>query len=384
VTRVSWLNVTLPLVTLFLFSAIFVLANPDLLSSVSHRFSELVNGLRDWILDAAPQPSEILFWAAVLWLAVGLIRPVVSRTLFEDARVGAGSEWDETDGAAEAPLYLAFRNTLLTVIVLFAVYLGFEFKTLWFRVFPKGFYYAGYAHEGAAWLTLALALATVILSFVFRGQLLRDPRLSRLRKLAWIWSAENLVLAIAVYNRLFIYIGFNGMTRMRIIGLFGMSAVVVGFILVLWKIAMNRSFRWLLRRHLWTLAVTAYLFAVTPVDAIWVSYNVRRVLAGDLAPSVQISVHPIDSEGILCLPPLAYCEDEFIREGVLALLAERHAEAEFAERRRRQQGWTTSQLADQVVLDRLGKLRRHWQSYADPSRRATAFQRFKDYAYQWY
>ena len=45
-----------------------------------------------------------------------------------------------------------------------------------------------------------------------------------------------MVLALAVFNRLFIYISFNGMTRMRIVALYGMSAVAVGFVLVVWKI----------------------------------------------------------------------------------------------------------------------------------------------------
>src|SRR5207244_2219651 len=97
----------------------------------------------------------------------------------------------------ETLLYATFRNTLVAVIVLFAAYLGFEFKTLWFRVFPKGFYYSGYAHEGAAWLTAALALATIVLSVIFRTAVLRDAGLPRLKKLAWIWSAENLLLAVA-------------------------------------------------------------------------------------------------------------------------------------------------------------------------------------------
>ncbi len=62
--------------------------------------------------------------------------------------------------AAPAGHYPALRNTLWTVIGLFAVYLVFEFMTLWFRSLPPGFYYAGYARERAAWLTVALALAT--------------------------------------------------------------------------------------------------------------------------------------------------------------------------------------------------------------------------------
>jgi hypothetical protein len=47
-------------------------------------------------------------------------------------------------------LYVAYRNMLVALILLFTAYLGFEFATLWFRAFPEGFHYSGYAHEGAA------------------------------------------------------------------------------------------------------------------------------------------------------------------------------------------------------------------------------------------
>jgi len=67
---------------------------------------------------------------------------------------------DSETEVARSPLYSAYRNTLMTLIVLFTIYLVFEFITLWRREFPPGFYYAGYAHQGAAWLTFALALAT--------------------------------------------------------------------------------------------------------------------------------------------------------------------------------------------------------------------------------
>ncbi len=67
--------------------------------------------------------------------------------------------------------------------------------------------------SGSRWLTVALALATVLLSTIFQGQILQDERQGLLRKLAWVWSLQNLLLAAAVYHRLWIYVGFNGMTR---------------------------------------------------------------------------------------------------------------------------------------------------------------------------
>jgi hypothetical protein len=381
--RVAWLSVVLPTATALVFSTLFVLANPDLMAAFGEQISQWLDTTRDWLMRAAPEPLEVLFWLAVLWISTGLLRPVMG---------GSGLEESSRDRADErrpakqqpSPLYPAFRNTLIVVIALFAVYLVFEFITLWFRVFPEGFHYSGYAHEGAAWLTVALALATVVLSAIFRGDVLRDPRLPKLQRMAWIWSFENLLLALAVYNRLFIYIGFNGLTRMRIIGLFGISAVVVGFLLVVWKIARQRDFVWLIRRHLWTVAFAVYLWVITPVDMITVRHNVQRILSGDPAPSVQISVHPLSAEGIPLLLPLLECDDPVIREGIHAMLAERLEQAETAALRREPLGWTTYQIADQVMLARLRSAKPLWARYEDRGERAASLARFHEYAYQWY
>ena len=379
VMQMSWLNLAMPLAALVAFGTVFVFANPDLLASVSETSELMIRRLREWLLQASP--AELAFIGAAFWIVTGLLRQASGGSAIIEA---TAVEPQPAPAARPSPFYHAFRNTLLTVIVLFAVYLAFEFRTLWFREFPKGFYYSGYAHEGAAWLTFALALATMLLSLVFRGSVLGDPRLPGLKRLGWLWSVENFILAVAVYHRMAIYVDFNGMSPMRIVGLYGISAVVAGFALVLWKIGRQRSFGWLLRRQLWALALAVYLFALTPVDAIVVDHNVRRILAGDPAPSVQISVHPIGPEGILLLEPLLDCNDPIIREGVRAMLAERDDEAEAAAARRRELGWTAYQIADELVLQRLRADRTHWAEYAGRSQRAAALASFHTYAYQWY
>ncbi|MBN2218013.1 MAG: DUF4173 domain-containing protein [Pirellulales bacterium] len=379
-----WLNVVLPLVTLLTFGMIFIVANPDVVGYVSKQAEIFFNNVRDWLAHFSAW--EVVFWIAVLWIGVGLLRLAAGRAS------GAADDSEENGNGKNAlagepvpsPLYAACRNTLATVILLFAVYLVFEFKTLWFHTFPQGFYYSGYAHQGAAWLTVALGLATVILSLVFSGRMPADPRVGQLRRLAWIWSLQNFVLAAAVYNRLGIYIGFNGMTRMRIVGLFGISAVVVGFILVLVKIAKGHSFAWLLRRHLWTLAAALYLLVITPVDVIVVGYNVRQILAGHLAPSVQITVHPISSEGITLLAPLLECKDAMIREGVRALLAQRDEEAETLARQQEELGWTAYQMSDRRALDWFREHRSDWDAFASADQRQRAYDKFVQYAYQWF
>ncbi len=381
--RTGLLSVLLPAVALLVFGTLFVLANPDLAVSLRAAIRQAFTSAWHWLARHGPSFGEVLFWLAVAWVAAGLLRPALRHSLF-DRLSAAGGKADRPAERVPSLWYGPFRNMLAAVIVLFAVYLVFELATLWGREFPEGFYYAGYAHEGAAWLTAALALATLVLSLIFRGSVLRDPRLPRLRRLTWVWSVENALLAASVYNRLFIYINFNGMTRMRTVGLFGMTLVLAGFLLVVWKVAYHRDFVWLVRRQLWALAAAVYLFAVTPVDVLVHAYNVRQILAGDLAPSVQISVHPIDSAGILVLPPLLDSDDEIIREGIRAMLAERYVALEARTVLRERCGWTTYQLADQALLAHLGRLRAHWEVYADFAKRRQALDRFDEYAYQWY
>ena len=100
---------------------------------------------------------------------------------------------------------------------------------------------------------------------------------------------------------------------MRMVGLFGMTTVVARFVLVLWKIPHNRGSAWLIQRQLWALALAIYLYVLTPVDLILHTYNVRQILAGDIAPSVQIAVHPSSAEGYLVLAPLTRCEAPRLR-----------------------------------------------------------------------
>jgi hypothetical protein len=377
------LAVVIPLAVGAAFSVLFVMANPDLVKSASETLMRFLDRLQGWLEEFSL--GECTFLACVGWITLALLRGHVSRS--RKASQAAASSDAGTAALAEAEiaprfLYLAWRNTLGLVVAIYAGYFVFEFQTLWFRQFPKGFYYSGYAHEGAAWLTIALALATSILSLIFRGRILADPRASRLKRLAWIWSVENLVLAAAVYNRLLIYVGFNGMTPMRILGFYGVSAVVVGFLLVIVKITRGHDLAWLIQRHLWTLGLAIYLYAITPLDYVAMRYNVARILRGDSAPSVQISEHPITSEGLLALFPLINAQDSLVKNGVTALLVTRRGELDA--QRSESEHWTAYQMAVRLFLQRADGLPASASRFANEQSRQAAWMEFKTYAYQWY
>ena len=387
------LAVFLPLGALLVFGTIFILANPDLVTIIRQHLAEIGNFLSRFT-NYLPDFLQGPFWILCAWILAGMLSP---RRLFSDDFSSIPPPTDDSAASAERSRYYSgCRNMLLAVIVLFAVYLVFEFKTLWFRRFPAGFCYSGYSHEGAAWLAIALGLSTVILSSVFRASMLRDPRIGTLRTLAWTWSFLNIVLALAVYNRLYIYIGFNGMTRMRVVGLLGMTAVLIGFIMVVRKIAAGKSFGWLLSRFTWTVLTMLLLNCLLPVDYLVHRYNVSRILRGDLAPSVQITVHPCGSEGYLTFLSLGHCDDEIIREGVRAHLANKLFTMKRAEIDRtigreldgspcKDYAWTRYQMADVLLRQQLEANREILSNYIDNRAKADeAFKRFADYAYRWY
>ena len=136
ISRIAWLSFLLPLAALIVFGFIFIVANPDLMESVWSGAERMFSSLTDWIAHASF--GELVFCFGALWMCAGLLRPSLSE-LSSDL----SSQFQpvgELESSAPSPLYPAFRNTLLVVIVLFAVYLVFEFQSLWFRVFPPGFH----------------------------------------------------------------------------------------------------------------------------------------------------------------------------------------------------------------------------------------------------
>ncbi|WP_068848022.1 DUF4153 domain-containing protein [Planctopirus hydrillae] len=368
----------LPPICGVVFLGLFIQANPDISLWIQQRllsFQELWSQAWNQVWSVIGSPYRMGFWLICGSVAIGLMRPHLM-TLYEVFQFEPLEDL-KVDNTSRTDLYPAYRNTLLVLIVLFAMYLVFEFVTMWTRTFPPGFHYSGYAHEGAAWLTVALALATIMLSIIFHASMMTDPRMPALRNLAMIWAAENILLALAVYNRLFIYVGFNGMTRMRVVGILGVTSVLAGVVLVMIKISRGHSFGWLLKNQIFVVAVAAYLYAVLPVDGWVMTYNVRQVLAGNLPPSVQIAHHPTTTEGWLALLPLQQAENPVIREGVVEMLTNHE--------RRLKNGppidWTARQLADErflreVPLPENDTLRKPIKPGAED--------RFRSFSFQWY
>lgn len=419
----TWMSVLFPVLAVFIFGTIFILANPDLIertAQIWNRFLDELARISRWV----PFPSQIFFWIVIAYFTAGFLRPrptgiamvvdagidgarkiaaagneirgILANEHHRDVAAKTGEERQESVSSAQdhsSPFYAPCRNMLWAVIALFALYLVFEYKTNLTRDFPKGFDYSRHMHNGAAFLTFALAVSTFVLSVVFQGRLLRDSRIGKLKRLAWIWSALNFLLAIAVFNRLFIYIDLNGLSRLRIIGLLGTAAVVLGFVMVMRKIAMEKRLSWLLHRFAWCVFSMVFLGMVLPVDWYIGHYNTTRVAGGDLAPSIFLLRNNSEEE-LLASLPLLDSKDEIIRDGARAFFAQAllrlWAEGEpttlsdDSGSSFRSYRWTAFQWSDALLRKRLEARSDEMRKYLDSAgERDSAIKQFQRYTDRW-
>jgi uncharacterized membrane protein len=383
--RLAWLSWGVPLVVGLVFLIPLIQSHPDMASSVFHKLTDIVESLVNWA-------TQINFVATLLVLVVGIWSLGV---LLPGSSIGSSqseaSALIESKRVCSQIAYAASRNTLIVVSCIFVWFLVVEIRATWFREFPMGFIYSTYAHQGAAWLTVALGMSTIAMLALFQPEVHQHPRIATLQKLAGFWSFCNAMLVIAVFYRLIIYVNFNGMTRMRIIGFVGVACVVAGFVIVNFCIVQQKAISWVLHKQCWAFLWSIYLLALLPMDTISHGWNSSRIRTGHLAPAVQIAVHPISDEGLLCLLPLVDLENLTIREGVSAILAERYSQvlAPSSESGSSEtsppRAWTQFQGSRSLLASRLLGIDSQLRPFLlSTNKRQQAINRFRVWTNRWY
>ena len=378
--RLAWFSWGLPLLVSLLFMIPLIQSLPDLAAYVFRMLSTVVSNILNWGMRVNIVTAIIVTLVGI-W-SLGVLLP---RYWTRETPQPQGMQVTTQTVSSQA-VYLASRNTLILVSCVFVWFLGIEIRTTWFREFPVGFLYSTYAHQGAAWLTLALGMSTLALSILFHPQMHQHPRIASLQKLAGFWSLCNVLLVIAVFYRLMIYVNFNGMTRMRIVGFVGVACVFAGFVIVNVLIVRPKSVSWTIHKQCWALIWSIYVLALLPMDTISHRWNESSIRAGHLAPAVQFSVQTISDEGLLCLIPLLTSDELEIREGVKALLAERYvktvdsqSETETSTRWTQFQG--SKSLLDHRLQDHYSELEPFVLSI---DKRRNAIDRLRSWTMQWY
>ncbi len=314
--RTGWAAVTIPAALVVVFGAIFAAANPVIQGWLGSAL-DLVSGV-GW-----PSPVRFAFWAGCAAAAAALLRPAIRSIASLDARLGAAHVSEPGDEVPAASRLALARNGMIALNALFLGYNALDAVYLWGGHAPSGITHTEYAHAGTAWLTVAFVLSTIVLGALFRGPIEHHPRGRLARALAYIWAAQNFLLAAGTFRRIAMYIAYSGLTQLRIVGIFGTTLATLGLAIVVYKVARGRTMLWVMRRQLDALALAVAVFIVSPTDELAMRYNVARIAADQYRPLLHLYEQPIRPEAVPALLALLDHPDPVVRDGVAVIAAAR-------------------------------------------------------------
>ena len=157
-------------------------------------------------------------------------------------------------------LLLIMLNGLLALVNGIDIYyLGFLHAT------PPGITFSQYLHNGTNSLIASIILAVSIILFYFRGYLNFYEHNNWLRKLSYIWIAQNIILVISTAYRNTVYISNYGMTHKRIGVYVYLFLCVAGLVTTFIKIRNAKNNWFLFRKNAWI----AYGFMIVACPFDW-------------------------------------------------------------------------------------------------------------------
>ncbi|TYZ06759.1 DUF4173 domain-containing protein [Hymenobacter lutimineralis] len=285
-----------PLITLFLFHVLFVVANPQY-EALSER---ALAALSEWLVALFSRFSlaHVLFFVAGLALTAAVLLFVpVHYFADRESRFGefvqrkrdqvASFSVRRPDFRRQERGSLDLRKEFLVaagllglVNVLLLVVNIIDVNWIWFGfVREPGFDLTQFVHEGTYVLIFSILVAMSILLWFFRRNLnFYRPGLPLLRVLATVWVLQNAVLAVSVGLRNYYYILYTGLAYKRLGVCFFLLLVLFGLGTLLLKIWQRRSAFSLVRLN--SLAAYAVLLLLAAGNwEVWIArYNLRPAL----------------------------------------------------------------------------------------------------------
>ncbi|MCP4618710.1 MAG: DUF4173 domain-containing protein [Bradyrhizobium sp.] len=295
-----------PVLMSCVFLALFASANP-----LIEKWISAANLAK---LTANVSLARIWFWL----LALSLIWPFVYlRWLRRPVRTQAPAP-----GATEFLSTATVLRSLILFNMLFAVQTLLDVAYLWGNAaLPADITYAGYAHRGAYPLILTALLAG---GFVLIAMRPGGPaeQSAIIRPLVYLWVAQNVMLVISSILRLDLYVQVYLLTTWRVAAFIWMLLVATGLVLIVARIALQRSNGWLIRLNLIAVMLTLFACSLTNFAAIIADYNVShsREVSGK---GVQLDMNYLFSLGPQVLP--AFDRSPAIRAGEPALVCRRNS-----------------------------------------------------------
>lgn len=323
----------LPVLGSALFLALFSAANPI----IANAFARI-----DLVAIAGGfSILRLAFWVVATLLVWSVLRP--PRVRLDPPRAGSATLILPGVSHGSIALSLAAFNAV------FALQNGLDIAFLWSGApLPGDMGLADYAHRGAYPL-----IATALLAALFVLVTLRPgtptARSPFVRRLVYVWIAQNIVLVASTMFRTLDYIESYSLTRLRIAALIWMALVAVGLVLICVRLWRGKSAPWLINASLSAALLALSVCSVVDLGAVASRWNVRhaREVGG---AGVRLDLCYLNNLGPSALLPLIELESRPI-----------------GPRFRERVSWTRN-----LIMDRLATTQGDWHGWTFRNARRSA------------
>lgn len=182
-------------------------------------------------------------------------------------------------------LLIVMVNLMLLVVNIL------DIQWLWFGfTVPDDFSLKQFVHQGTTLLIISILLSIGIILYLFRRNQNFYPGKNLLKPLAYVWMAQNMVLAISVFLRNYHYIAYHGLAFKRIGVILFLIITAIGIVFMFLKIRQIRSFYYLFRKTSW--AAYAVLVVATCInwERVIVNYNLNHWNKGQIDVDFYITM----------------------------------------------------------------------------------------------
>jgi Domain of unknown function (DUF4173) len=269
--------------------------------------------------------------------------------------------WRRKPAVANAPVVVAtdflsaatVLRSLILFNLLFAVQTVLDVVYLWGNAaLPADITYASYAHRGAYPLILTALLAAGFVLVAMRpGGPAEQSKV--IRPLVYLWVAQNVMMVVSSIMRLDLYVQTYLLTYWRLAAFIWMLLVATGLVLIVARIALQRSNGWLIRLNLIAVLLTLYACSLTNFAAVIADYNVShsREVTGS---GVNADINYLFSLGPQALPGIN--KSPRLREGDWTLVASRDSLVDrFQRKTASRRAWSLRDWRLRQYLDEQGK-----------------------------
>ena len=166
--------------------------------------------------------------------------------------------------------------SLLLLNVLLIIVNSIDISYIWFGFNAKEVNLYEIIHEGTELLIVSIVMAMMVLLIFFKGNLNFYQKNKWIKRAAYLWIIQNMILVISVFLRDYHYINQTGLAYKRIGVLFYLVLVLIGLVTVFWKIFKRKSTYYLMRVNAWAVIILLVLSSTVNWDEQIANYNLNH------------------------------------------------------------------------------------------------------------